>query len=76
MFQFDDQPDDACILQVSYSQILPSNTKTALISDIDGDGQYELVTAHTDRVVFVHKWKNMEITNPVVELKKSKFLKM
>ncbi|XP_053574789.1 KICSTOR complex protein ITFG2 [Bombina bombina] len=42
--------------RATYTQHLPANTKLALISDIDGDGQCELVLGYTDRVVRAFRW--------------------
>jgi hypothetical protein len=54
-------------LKLTFSQLLPSNALTALIADVDDDGVCELVTGHTDRVVFVHKWQKFEKTNLTVK---------
>uniref|UniRef100_A0A8C5N5B9 Integrin alpha FG-GAP repeat containing 2 n=1 Tax=Leptobrachium leishanense TaxID=445787 RepID=A0A8C5N5B9_9ANUR len=44
--------------KAAYMQHLPANTKIILISDIDGDGQYELVLGYTDRVVRAFRWES------------------
>ncbi|KAM8973142.1 KICSTOR complex protein ITFG2 [Pelodytes ibericus] len=44
--------------KATYTQHLPANTKLALISDIDGDGRYELVLGYTDRVVRAFRWES------------------
>ncbi|XP_073476598.1 KICSTOR complex protein ITFG2 isoform X2 [Aquarana catesbeiana] len=44
-------------MKANYTQHLPANTKLVLISDIDGDGRYELVLGYTDRVVRAFRWE-------------------
>ncbi|XP_018407899.1 PREDICTED: integrin-alpha FG-GAP repeat-containing protein 2 [Nanorana parkeri] len=44
-------------MKANYTQHLPANTKLVLISDIDGDGCYELVLGYTDRVVRAFRWE-------------------
>ena len=44
----------------TYHQSLPTNSKTALVADVDGDGEMELVIGSTDRVVRVFKWTKEE----------------
>ncbi|XP_068133174.1 KICSTOR complex protein ITFG2 [Hyperolius riggenbachi] len=44
-------------MKANYTQHLPANTKLALISDIDGDGRFELVLGYTDRVVRAFRWE-------------------
>lgn len=44
-------------MKANYTQHLPANTKLALISDIDGDGCFELVLGYTDRVVRAFRWE-------------------
>ncbi|XP_075065266.1 KICSTOR complex protein ITFG2 [Mixophyes fleayi] len=51
-------------IKATYTQHLPANTKLALISDIDGDGRFELVLGYTDRVVRAFRWEN----NPDADL--------
>uniref|UniRef100_A0A8C5CN46 Integrin alpha FG-GAP repeat containing 2 n=1 Tax=Gadus morhua TaxID=8049 RepID=A0A8C5CN46_GADMO len=40
-----------------FTQHIPANTKVLLISDIDGDGHWELVVGYTDRVVRAFRWE-------------------
>ncbi|CAL8277335.1 unnamed protein product [Gadus morhua 'NCC'] len=47
---FDDQ-------KPCFTQHIPANTKVLLISDIDGDGHWELVVGYTDRVVRAFRWE-------------------
>ncbi|XP_072257123.1 KICSTOR complex protein ITFG2 isoform X2 [Pyxicephalus adspersus] len=44
-------------MKANYTQHLPANTKLVLISDIDGDGRFELVLGYTDRVVRAFRWE-------------------
>ncbi|XP_035304377.1 KICSTOR complex protein ITFG2 isoform X2 [Cricetulus griseus] len=58
-----------------FKQHIPANTKVMLISDIDGDGCYELVVGYTDRVVRAFRWEEMaeapeHLTGQLVSLKK------
>ncbi|KAM6162509.1 KICSTOR complex protein ITFG2 [Erethizon dorsatum] len=58
-----------------FKQHIPANTKVMLISDIDGDGCYELVVGHTDRVVRAFRWEELSegpghLTGQLVSLKK------
>ncbi|XP_072002104.1 KICSTOR complex protein ITFG2 [Engystomops pustulosus] len=56
-----DVPSDFTLLEeqkATYTQHLPANTKLALISDIDGDGRFELVLGYTDRVVRAFRWES------------------
>ncbi|XP_005000646.1 KICSTOR complex protein ITFG2 isoform X2 [Cavia porcellus] len=58
-----------------FKQHIPANTKVMLISDIDGDGRYELVVGHTDRVVRAFRWEELSegtghLTGQLVSLKK------
>eukprot|EP00112_Aurelia_sp_Birch-Aquarium-sp1_P010877 Seg2301.9 transcript_id=Seg2301.9/GoldUCD/mRNA.D3Y31 product="KICSTOR complex protein ITFG2" protein_id=Seg2301.9/GoldUCD/D3Y31 len=50
-------------IAVKYSskQNLPANPKMALVADIDGDGQNELIICYTDRYVRVFRFKNTQI---------------
>ncbi|MBN3320878.1 ITFG2 protein, partial [Atractosteus spatula] len=41
-----------------FTQHIPANTKSILISDIDGDGRNELVVGYTDRVVRAFRWED------------------
>ncbi|XP_066864530.1 KICSTOR complex protein ITFG2 isoform X5 [Kogia breviceps] len=58
-----------------FKQHIPANTKVMLISDIDGDGRYELVVGYTDRVVRAFRWEDLgdgteHLTGQLVSLKK------
>ncbi|KAK2489027.1 hypothetical protein MC885_013444 [Smutsia gigantea] len=58
-----------------FKQHIPANTKVMLISDIDGDGCYELVVGYTDRVVRAFRWEDLgegtdHPTGQLVSLKK------
>ncbi|KAK7805045.1 hypothetical protein U0070_021727 [Myodes glareolus] len=58
-----------------FKQHIPANTKVMLISDIDGDGCYELVVGYTDRVVRAFRWEELaegpeHLTGQLVSLKK------
>ncbi|XP_067007685.2 KICSTOR complex protein ITFG2 [Anabrus simplex] len=43
-------------LEIVHVQRIPANTKVALLGDIDGDGNNELVLGLTDRVVRSYRW--------------------
>ncbi|XP_048590330.1 KICSTOR complex protein ITFG2 [Nematostella vectensis] len=62
LFDIERKPEDGYTMRPSYSQLLPSNAKTLLIADIDGDGLCEMVTGHTDREVYVHRWIAEQLT--------------
>uniref|UniRef100_Q91WI7-2 Isoform 2 of KICSTOR complex protein ITFG2 n=1 Tax=Mus musculus TaxID=10090 RepID=Q91WI7-2 len=58
-----------------FKQHIPANTKVMLISDIDGDGCYELVVGYTDRVVRAFRWEELaegpeHLAGQLVSLKK------
>ncbi|EDO34581.1 predicted protein [Nematostella vectensis] len=70
------KPEDGYTMRPSYSQLLPSNAKTLLIADIDGDGLCEMVTGHTDREVYVHRWIAEQLTtesSPAKEIPRGHF---
>ncbi|ELV09177.1 Integrin-alpha FG-GAP repeat-containing protein 2 [Tupaia chinensis] len=59
----------------AFKQHVPANTKVMLISDIDGDGCYELVVGYTDRVVRAFRWEDLgegpeHLAGQLVSLKK------
>ncbi|XP_055973842.1 KICSTOR complex protein ITFG2 [Sorex fumeus] len=43
----------------AFKQHIPANTKGMLISDIDGDGRFELLLGYTDRVVRAFRWTDL-----------------
>lgn len=43
-------------LQPFHTQRLPANTKVALLADVDGDGDVELVLGLTDHVLRTYRW--------------------
>ena len=47
-------------IKYSSKQNLPANPKMALVADIDGDGQNELIICYTDRYVRVFRFKTTQ----------------
>ncbi|XP_033123033.1 KICSTOR complex protein ITFG2-like [Anneissia japonica] len=56
IFQFNSEEKKPKEMVPCHTQHLAANIKMMLIDDVDGDGMYELVVGHTDRVIRAYKW--------------------
>ncbi|XP_071955455.1 KICSTOR complex protein ITFG2-like isoform X2 [Antedon mediterranea] len=64
IFQFSSEDKKPVDMVPCHTQHLAANTKMILIDDVDGDGMYELVIGHTDRVIRAYKWMEYSDDNP------------